>query len=513
MDPLIRNRHQAVEAVEAYSPAEQQFNQRRKTVGMVLGPAVFVVLLAMPMASLAPPAHRLAAILALVVVCWITEALPLAVTALLGPLLAIVLQVAPAQKALASFADPIIFLFIGSFILAESMYVHGLDRRIAFSALSSRVVGRSAGRLLVVFGGVSFVISMWISNTATAAMMFPIGMSIVTHLSTQSVAGTPQFRRFATTMMLITAFGASLGGLATPIGTPPNLIGLGMMRELLGIQISFFKWMMFGLPLAVVLYAVLALGFWFVGARGLQLSQDTSELVRRQLALLGRMSRGERNVMVAFFVTVALWILPGAFSILGQRDSWLAHTYESSMPEAAAALAGAVLLFLLPVDWRQRRFTMSWEEAVRIDWGTVLLFGGGLAMGSLSFSTGLAEVMGRSVSSLVPSQSPLAFTALFTGFAVMLSEMTSNTASASMIVPVAIAVSQAAGISPLEPALGATLGASVGFMLPISTPPNAIAYSSGHIPITSMMKYGVALDVVSFVVIVAMVSIVVPLLF
>jgi sodium-dependent dicarboxylate transporter 2/3/5 len=271
--------------------------------------------------------------------------------------------------------------------------------------------------------------------------------------------------------------------------------------------------MMFGLPLAVVLYAVLALGFWFVGARGLQLPQDTSELVRRQLALLGRLSRGERNVMVAFFVTVALWILPGAFSILGQRDSWFARLYESSMPEAAAALAGAVLLFLLPVDWRQRRFTMSWEEAVRIDWGTVLLFGGGLAMGSLSFSTGLAEVMGRSVSSLVPSHTPLAFTALFTGFAVMLSEMTSNTASASMIVPVAIAVSQAAGISPLEPALGATLGASVGFMLPISTPPNAIAYSSGHVPITSMMKYGVALDVVSFVVIVAMVSIVVPLLF
>jgi sodium-dependent dicarboxylate transporter 2/3/5 len=513
MDPLIRNRHQAVEAVEAYSPAEQQFNQRRKTIGMVVGPALFVVLLAMPMGTLAPPAHRLAAIIVLMVVFWVSEALPLAVTALLGPLLAIVLQVAPAQKALASFADPIIFLFIGSFILAESMYVHGLDRRIAFSALSSRFVGRSAGRLLVVFGAVSLVISMWISNTATAAMMFPIGMSIVTHLSTQSVAATPQFRRFATTMMLITAFGASLGGLATPIGTPPNLIGLGMLRQLIGVQISFFQWMTLGLPLAVVLYTALALGFWFVGARGLKLSEDTSDLVRRQLTLLGRLSRGERNVMVAFFVTVALWILPGVLAIFGLRDTWLARTYESSMPESAAALAGAVLLFLLPVDWRQRRFTMSWEEAVRIDWGTVLLFGGGLAMGSLAFSTGLAEAMGSSVASMVPLHTPLAFTAVFTGLAVLLSEMTSNTASASMIVPVAIAVSQAAGVNPLEPALGATLGASVGFMLPISTPPNAIAYSSGHVPITSMMKYGVALDVVSFAVIVGMVSILVPLLF
>jgi sodium-dependent dicarboxylate transporter 2/3/5 len=513
MDPLIRSRHQAVEAVETYSPAEQQFNQRRKTAGLVVGPLVFAGLLALPMASLPGPAHRLAAIVGLVVVLWITEAIPLAVTALLGPLLAVLLQVAPAPKALASFADPIIFLFIGSFILAEAMYVHGLDRRIAYTALSSRLIGRSATRLLVVFGAVSVVISMWISNTATAAMMFPIGMSIVMHLSKQPMGQAPQFRRFATTMMLITAFGASLGGMATPIGTPPNLIGIGMMRELLGLQISFFRWMAIGLPLAFGLYAVLAFGFWLVGARGLRLPDDTTTLVRRELARLGRLSRGERNVMGAFFATVGLWTLPGLMAVAGQSGSWFARTYEASMPEAAAALTGAILLFVLPVDWRTRRFTMSWAEAARIDWGTVLLFGGGLAMGSLAFSTGLAEAMGRSVATWVPSHSPLAFTALFTGFAVLLSEMTSNTASASMVVPVAIAVCQAAGVRAVEPALGATLGASVGFMLPISTPPNAIAYSSGHVPIGAMIKHGVALDVVSFVVIVVVVWIMGPLLF
>jgi sodium-dependent dicarboxylate transporter 2/3/5 len=513
MDPLIRTRQQAVEAVETYSPAEQQFNQRRKTVGMVVGPLVFAGLLALPFASLPGPAHRLAAILGLVVVFWITEAIPLAVTALLGPVLAILLQVAPAPKALASFADPIIFLFIGSFILAESMYVHGLDRRIAYTALSSRLIGRSAGRLLVAFGGVSVVISMWISNTATAAMMFPIGLSIVSHLSKQPMGQTPQFRRFATTMMLITAFGASLGGMATPIGTPPNLIGIGMIRELLGIQISFFRWMALGLPLAIGLYAVLALGFWLVGARGLRLPDDTAHLVRRELARLGPMSSGERNVMAAFLTTVLLWTLPGLLVIVGRRGLWFTRAYEASMPEAAAALTGAILLFVLPVDWRARRFTLTWAEAVQIDWGTVLLFGGGLAMGSLAFSTGLAEAMGTTVATWVPSHTPLAFTALFTGFAVLLSEMTSNTASASMIVPVAIAVCQAAGVRAIEPALGATLGASVGFMLPISTPPNAIAYSSGHVPISAMVKHGVALDLVSFVVIVIVVSLMGPLLF
>jgi sodium-dependent dicarboxylate transporter 2/3/5 len=513
MDPLIRNRQEAVDAVEAYSPAEQQFNHRRKTIGMVAGPLVFAGLLALPMATLPAPAHRLAAILGLVVVFWITEALPLAVTALLGPLLAVILQIAPAGKTLASFADPIIFLFIGSFILAEAMYVHGLDRRIAYTALSSRLIGRSAPRLLVAFGAVSVLISMWISNTATAAMMFPIGLSVVTQLSKQKFGQTAQFRRFATTMMLITAFGASLGGMATPIGTPPNLIGIGMMRELLGVQISFFRWMALGAPLAVGLYAVLAFGFWLVGARGLRLPDETTTFVGRELERLGPMSPGERNVMLAFFTTVLLWVLPGVLVLVGQGNSAFAKAYEGSMPEAAAALTGAILLFMLPVDWRQRRFTMSWTEAVQIDWGTVLLFGGGLAMGALAFSTGLASAFGHTIAGWMPSNSPLAFTVLFTAVAVLLSEMTSNTASASMIVPIAIAVSQAAGVRAVEPALGATLGASVGFMLPISTPPNAIAYSSGHVPIGAMMKHGAALDVVSVIVIVAVVSTLGPLLF
>ena len=506
MDPLIRNRQEAVEAVETYSPAEQQFNQRRKTIGLFAAPILFLIVLALPMDTLTPQAHHLAAIVVLVVALWVSEALPLPVSALLGPLLAIVLGVAPAPKALASFADPIIFLFIGSFILAEAMYAHGLDRRIAFNALSSPLVGRSAGRLLVVFGGVSVFISMWISNTATAAMMFPIGLSIVSHLSALPIARHPRFRRFATSLMLITAFGASIGGMATPIGTPPNLIGVGMLRELVGAPISFFRWMMLGLPISMALYAVLATGFWIAGARGIRLPEDLADLVRRELGELGPLSRGERNVMVAFSLTVFLWVLPGLLAIAGLRDSPFGRAYESSMPEAAAALTGALLLFMLPVNWQQRRFTMSWAEAVRIDWGTIFLFGGGLALGSMAFSTGLAASIGEAVIAWVPSNHPLPFTILFTCFAAALSEMTSNTASASMVVPIAIAVSRAAGISPIEPALGATFGASICFMLPVSTPPNAIAYSSGHVPIGTMIRYGVGLSVAACVIVITAVT-------
>jgi sodium-dependent dicarboxylate transporter 2/3/5 len=193
-------------------------------------------------------------------------------------------------------------------------------------------------------------------------------------------------------------------------------------------------------------------------------------------------------------------------AIAGLGGSSFARAYAAAVPESVAAMIGAILLFLLPVKWRARRFTLGWDEAVRIDWGIILLFGGGLAMGELAFSTGLAEAMGRGVASWLPAHSRMSLTVLFTAVAIVMSEAASNTASANMIVPVAIAVSQAAGVSPLEPALGATLGASMGFMMPISTPPNAIVYSSGYVPITSMMKHGIVLDIAGFIVIVAIVT-------
>ena len=221
---------------------------------------------------------------------------------------------------------------------------------------------------------------------------------------------------------------------------------------------------------------------------------------------LGPASVGQRNVLMAFGLTVTLWLLPGILTILGLGNTAFARGYAAAVPESVAAMAGAILLFVLPIAWRARRFTLTWEEAIRIDWGIILLFGGGLAMGELAFSTGLAEAMGRGITAWLPNQSELSLTILFTAVAIVMSEAASNTASANMIVPIAIAVSQAAGVNPLQPALAATLGASMGFMMPISTPPNAIVYSSGHVPITAMMRHGIALDVAGFIVIVALIT-------
>jgi len=499
-----RSLHEAVEVSEAYSPAEELFNRRRRTAGLIGGPLLFVVMLLAPL-PLAAPAHRLAAILTMMVVLWVTEALPLAVTALIGPVLAIICQVGNARTVLAPFADPIIFLFIGSFMLAEGMFAHGLDRRIAFSALSSRAVGGSPTRILLVYGAVATGISMWISNTATTAMMFPIGLSIVAHL-THGRESLPASRNFATAMMLMAAFGASIGGMGTPIGTPPNLIGLGLLERIIHVRITFFQWMLFGVPIAVALFLFLVAYFRWKLLGGLVVDPARSAHIHEELRKLGPMTIAQRNTLIAFAVTVALWLFPGVLAIVGFGNSSLARAYDAAVPEAVAAMIGAILLFVLPISWRARRFTLTWEQAVGIDWGIILLFGGGLAMGALAFSTGLAESMGRGITTWLPVHSKLTLTVLFTAIAIVMSEAASNTASANMIVPVAIAVAQAAGVDPIEPALGATLGASMGFMMPISTPPNAIVYSSGHVPITAMMRHGIVLDVAGFVVIVVVVT-------
>ena len=499
--------HEALAGVEVYSPSEELFNRRRRTVGMFLAPAVLAAVWAAPL-PLATPAHRMAAILAMVVVLWITEALPIAVTAMLGPALAVVFGVSAARPALAPFADPIIFLFIGGFILAEAMFVHGLDRRIAYTALSWRIVGTSGARILIVYGAVGTALSMWISNTATTAMLFPIGLSIVAHLSRTGVTS----RGFALALMLITSFGPSIGGMATPVGTPPNLIGIGMLDRIAGVKISFFQWMAIGLPAVILLYGALAAIFCVTLVRGIAVGEGSTELVKQELARLGPLSRGQRNVLIAFGFTILLWITPGILAIAGLDATPFARAYAEAVPEGIAAMLGAFLLFVLPIDWRTRRFTLTWDEAVRIDWGIVFLYGGGLAMGTLAFSTGLAEAMGRGITSWLPAHNTLALTALFTAAAIVLSETTSNTASANMIVPIAIAVAQASGVRVVEPALGATLGASMGFMMPISTAPNAIVYSSGYVPITAMMRFGVVLDVIAFVVIVALVMTLAPLI-
>lgn len=493
----------------------------RRIVGLVLAVLVFGIVLVVPFESLKPEAHRLAAVMAAVVVLWITEALPLPMTALLGAAACVVLRVAPAKDVFAPFADPLMFLFIGSFILARAIFVHGLDRRLAFGVLSLPIIGARPSRILFAFGAVTLFLSIFISNTATTAMMFAIGLSILKFLyegrGANADASARLDPRFATGLMLMTSFASSIA-LALPIGTPPNIIGISFIRQLSGHEITFFEWALVATPITLVLFAFLYFYLNALSPAGTREIVGSREMLRAEQARLGRWTTGERSTVFAFLVIIVLWVAPGIVALVAGERSAVYVNLSASLPEGVAAIIGAGLLFLLPGEARAAgggaavQRAMTWAQAVKIDWGVVFLYGGGFALGVLSFQTGLAESVGRGLTSMLPGQGEFGLLVVATIVAVITSEATSNTASANMVIPVVISIAQAAGVDPLAPALGATLGSSLGFMLPVSTPCNAIVYGSGLVPLSRMIRYGALLDVVGIIVIVTLVHLLTPIL-
>ena len=482
----------------------------RQSAGLVLAPLAFAVVLALPFPTLAPSAHRLAAVMAAVIVLWITEALPLPVTALGAATACVVLRIAPAGQVFQSFADPLIFLFIGSFILARALFIHGLDRRLAFGVLSLPWVGARPGRMLFAFGAVTAFLSVWIANAATTAMMFAIAMSLIAFLRQPGGDGKPLVSpRFTTGLLLMTTFAASVGGLATPVGAAPNLIGIGFIRNVLNVDFSFAHWCVIGMPAALALFVYLAIHLGIVsGSRAAEIP-GCRHLLLAERAKLGPWTTAQRSTIVACGVTVALWLAPALLKAMNESGAATAERFRQSCPEPIAALVGAILLFLLPGVRGQK--AIDWREASRIDWGVILLFGGGLSLGVLSFQTGLAEALGKGLAAAFPAQNGLGLLIMATVMAAAVSEVTSNTASANMVIPVVIMVAEAAGVDPLEPTLGATLGSGLGFMLPVSTPCNAIVYSSGQVPLRRMMACGLMLDIVGTAVIIGAVRLLTPL--
>jgi sodium-dependent dicarboxylate transporter 2/3/5 len=450
--------------------------------GLLIAPLAGLLFYFLPL-PLTTEGHRMLAITAVATTLWISEAIPLAATALLIAVLVVLFGVAPPAEVFSVFAEPILFLFVGSFMIAEAMQIHKLDQRIASAVLQNDWVRAKTSRITFLYACICFFISMWISNTATTAMMFPIGLSIIRVIPEDGRSKVAQL------VLLMTSFGASIGGIATPVGTPPNLIGIGMIKNILNRSVPFFEWMSYAFPISVLTF--LAIYFFM----RLFLAHDCMKQPMQKIDLPPdepQMRKAQRNVMIAFLITVFLWLLPGFVLIFGGESKW----WENHLPESVAALIGAILLFILPVDWKNRKFTITWKQAEGINWGIILLFGGGLILGKFLFKTGVAQYFGDSIAAIYPFRSEFSFILLFTLLAVFISEFTSNTASANMILPVSIAVCQSAGIDPYRTAIAATLASSLGFMLPISTAPNAIVFSSGMIPIRSMIRNGIVLDIV-----------------
>jgi sodium-dependent dicarboxylate transporter 2/3/5 len=503
-----------IEVREQISRSEARFDLWRRRIGLAAAPLLaLITFLAAP--DLQPEQRRLSAVIVLVIGFWITEAIPIPAASLLGASLCVLFGIGSAQEVFRPFADPVIFVFVGSFLIAQAMTANGLDRRVALGILGARWINGSPARIRLAVGATAALLSMWMSNTATVAILLPMVIGIADALDRLWVHTPDPQRtggRYACSLMLMTAYAASIGGMATPVGTPPNLIGLGLVDDLAGRRIPFFEWMLVGTPVAVALFLVLVFLLQILHPAPKARLEGFESALRQLRSGIPAWGPAQTYTLAAFAAAVSLWMLPGAVAIVQGAGSPLYRLLSIRLNEGVVALLAASILFLAPVEWRPPRGALSWRQAVAIDWGTVLLFGGGLSLAGLMVSTGLARHVAEKLLGNGGAADAWLIMALAAAFSVLLSETASNTASATIIVPIAIAVAKAAGASPIPAALGATIGSSLGFMLPVSTPPNAIVYGSGRIALLQMLRAGMLLDFIGLVVMLLLLRLLCPLL-
>jgi sodium-dependent dicarboxylate transporter 2/3/5 len=504
------------------SPAEERFEKARRTTGFVLAPLATVVVFLLPL-DLPQTQHVVAAVMAGVIVAWVTEPIPIPVSGLIGASLLVLLGVGGEEGAdavLAPFGSGTVFTFIGAFILAQSMLKHGLARRFAFRILSIPGVTKSTNRVIIAFGAITCLVSAFISNTATVAMLMPTAIGILGVIGNliqdqREIDGStedfdPTRLRVGFALMLMLAYGASVGGLLTPVGSPPNLIGRELIEQSTGETIPFGQWMGMAFPVCALMFVALVFILLLLNRPEIQHLRGVDEYVHHERAQMGPMSRAERNTLIAFAATVSLWIFPAIVAIVAGGDSAAYETVSTRLDEGVAAILGASLLFMLPTDWKAREFTLRWGDAARIDWGTIVLFGSGVVFGTLLEETGLAETIGKGAFNALGISSAVAITVFGVLLAIAVSETTSNTASAAVVVPIIIPLAEAASVDPFVPALAATFAASFGFMLPVSTPQNAIVYGSGTVPITKMIRSGFSFDILGAILILVLLPLLVP---
>ena len=480
------------------------FDNKRRAVGAIIGPLCAILLWMLPIQGINEEAHHLLAIMAMVAIWWITEPVPIAVTSLLGPTLCVLLGVAKMSDAFANFANPMIFLFMGGFLLAKAMMVNGLDKRIAFGIMSMKWVGDSPRRIFLAIGLVCIICSGWVSNTATCAMMFPISLGLLETIRDMMAQNGKTIElknyKYATGLMLMTAYACSIGGVMTPIGTPPNLMMMGFLEQLAtdAPTISFFDWMVWGVVAMVIYFIVAYVVLLWMFPADVSRIEGAQQMIRQRASEVGRWTRAQKNTVLAFSVAIVLWILPSILSLIYGPHDPIIKLYDSHVPEGLAAMVGALLLFFLPVDAKKGEMTLKWKDGLEgIDWSTLLLFGGGLALGSLIYSTGLSDWVGSGIKEFLgTAPSEWLFIALFCFVTLLLAEFTSHTAAINLMGSIAISTAVSLGFSPVPVAVGIALSSSLGFMMPVSTPPNAIVYASGMVPITKMMKSGIIIDVI-----------------
>ncbi|MCX8010839.1 MAG: DASS family sodium-coupled anion symporter [Ignavibacteria bacterium] len=498
-----------------------RFENARQTIGFFLGPLVFLTILFIttPQSLISNAQNILEvnaqsdlileyaygtkvvlALMLLMIIWWVTEAVPIPMTALLPAIILPIFHISGfsdgkifsfnVKNVLVNYANPVIYLFLSGFLLASAMQKWKLDKRLVLFILTRGNLAKKSSAVLLGMMSISAFLSMWISNTATTAMLLPLGIGIL--VTANCEIGKSNFGK---ALMLGIAWGASIGGVGTLIGTPPNGICVSILNSADIVKISFLDWMKFGIPYVIIVLPIAWVILIKIFPPEIQAISGGKELLISQKLLLGKWSKGEKLTVLIFFFIVSLWISNPFWKYIFPQ-AWVLKL--EWFDEYVIAILGALLLFVIPVDWKNKKFVLEWQDSKFVDWGTLILFGGGIALSDAMFKTGLANLIATSTISIVGKPSTFLLMAIIILMIDFLTEVTSNTAVTSMMIPIIISIAKGLNSDPVALAVSAAVASSMAFMLPVATPPNAIVYGSGYIKITDMIKGGFVLDIIGW---------------
>ena len=474
-----------------------------RKIGLYLGPILFILTrFFLELEGLSDQANAVLASTLWIAIWWITEAIPIAATSLLPIILFPLSGALPLADTTSSFGHRFVFLYLGGFILALAIQKWNLHKRIALNII--KVVGTNVQKIILGFMVATAFLSMWISNTATAVMMLPIGIAIIKQMKDLKNTSEDENLIFGKALMLSIAYSASIGGIATLIGTPPNLVFAGIIQETYNIEISFLKWFQFGLPISILL---LAISWVYLTKVAFKFKQNEfnkgKEEINRQLEELGSISYEEKIVLSVFVLTGLAWIL----------RTYLLNKFIPNLDDSIIALISGISLFLFQANNQEgkKEKIMNWEDAVKLPWGILLLFGGGLAIAQGFQSSGLANWIAENLTQLNGFSLFIILLVVITAVN-FLTEITSNLATTAMLLPILAPTVVILGVHPYVLMVGATLAASCAFMLPVATPPNAVVFGSNYLKISDMVRVGILMNIISIIIIFMMVYFILPIL-
>ncbi len=472
-----------------------------KKLGLFLGPILFFIILNLPYELVSEQGDKVIAVAVWMIVWWVTEAISISVSALLPLILFPLLKVMPIADVGANYGSPIVFLFFGGFVMALALEKVNLHRRIALNII--KLTGTTPNKVVLGFMIATAALSMWISNTATTVVMLPIAMSVIDLLVNDEDGFTKNDQNFALSVMLGIAFSANAGGVATVIGTPPNMIMVGLLENEYNIEISFFKWMLLGVPFSFTMITIsyLVLTKWMFPNKHLKFAAS-KEVINDELRKLGAMSGKEKMVLVIFGITVSLWVFRALINDIFP---------DLKLNDTIISIFAAVSLFAIPYNLKKGDFLIEWKDTSRLAWGILILFGGGLALAKGMSVSGIVDLVANAIAasdiSILVMASLLIFLMLF------MTEIMSNVALVAVLAPVVAGIAIGLEIPILYLLIPVTIASSCAFMLPMATPPNAIVFASGYVKVHEMARVGIILNLIAVALLILMFQFVIPILF